>query len=374
MPNSIMSQDGINLATKYEKGLVQAYTRASLLTGKTNTEYNWDGVKSIHVYTAISQPLGDYNRAGNDGNGGHRYGTWNELQDREQELIVNLDKAFAMTIDKGNNDEQMNVKRMGEVVKMQIGEQVTPFFDKYAINHWCVNGNLNTTYQSGGVSNLDKDKVLDLFIDARKWFVNHNIPVAGNVFAYVPTSTYSFLLRNPEFISVEKLGGKILTNGEVGKCMNFRIVETPDDYFPAGAQALFTNKKSVIQASKGTELHRYTNVPGLSGQLIEGRYRGDAFILETLKDGVLYFAATGARSLTLSRARVDVAVGDTATLTATTVPAGQTVTWTSSNTSAATVAAGVVTGVAKGKATITASYTDSNTGIVYKDTCAVTVG
>ena len=273
-----------------------------------------------------------------------------------------------MTIHKGNNDEQMNVKRMGEVVKMQIGEQVTPFFDKYAINHWCVNGNLDTTFSTG----LDKDKVLDMFIAARKWFVNHNIPVAGNVFAYVPTSTYSFLLRNPEFISVEKLGGKILTNGEVGKCMNFRIVETPDDYFPAGAQALFTNKKSVIQASKGTELHRYTNVPGLSGQLIEGRYRGDAFILETLKDGVLYFAATGARSLKLSRARVNVAIGDTATLTATTVPAGQTVTWTSSNTAAATVAAGVVTGVAKGKATITASYT--NAGVVYKDTCDVTVG
>ena len=160
MPNSIMSQDGINLATKYEKGLLQAYTRASLLTGKTNTEYNWDGVKSIHVYTAISQPLGDYNRNGVDAYGGHRYGAWNELQDKEQELIITLDKAFAMTIDKGNNDEQLNVKRLGEVVKMQIGEQVTPFFDKYALNLWSTKATMGS-----GVASMDKDKVLDMITE-----------------------------------------------------------------------------------------------------------------------------------------------------------------------------------------------------------------
>ena len=47
-------------------------------------------------------------------------------------------------------------------------------------------------------------------------------------------------------------------------------------------------------------------------------------------------------------------VEGTSTLTATTYPAGATVTWTSSDTSVATVANGVVTGVKAGKATITA--------------------
>lgn len=283
--NSVVSQDGINLATKYEKGLVQAYTRASVLTGKTNTEYNWDGVKSIHVYTAITQTLNDYNRTGVDSYGGHRYGAWSELQDREQEMIVTLDKSFAITIDKGNNDEQMNVKRMGEVIKAQIGEQVTPFFDKYALNYWATEAGVKDT----SFTTMDKDKVLDMFIKAHSTFFNNNIPVNGNVFAYVKTSVYGFLLRNPEFISVEKLGNVILTNAEVGKCMGFRVVEVPDAYLPTTTFALFTNKKSVIQASKGTELHRYSNVPGLSGQLIEGRYRGDAFILNTLKTGVVAF-------------------------------------------------------------------------------------
>lgn len=52
-----------------------------------------------------------------------------------------------------------------------------------------------------------------------------------------------------------------------------------------------------------------------------------------------------------------VKVGDDVTLTATTTPAGETVTWTSSDTSVATVSSGVVTGVSAGIAIIKASIT-----------------
>lgn len=62
---------------------------------------------------------------------------------------------------------------------------------------------------------------------------------------------------------------------------------------------------------------------------------------------------------------------DEETLTATTVPAGQTVTWTSSDDTVAEVAAGVVTAKAQGTATITAKITVDGTD--YTDTCSVTV-
>lgn len=75
--------------------------------------------------------------------------------------------------------------------------------------------------------------------------------------------------------------------------------------------------------------------------------------------------------LTLNRASASVKVGKTVSLRATTIPAGETVTWASSSTSNATVANGVVTGVAEGEATITASFEkDSKT---YSDTCKITV-
>lgn len=63
--------------------------------------------------------------------------------------------------------------------------------------------------------------------------------------------------------------------------------------------------------------------------------------------------------------------GDTVTLVATTVPASETVTWSTSDGDYATVANGVVNGVAAGSAIITASITVD--GVEYTDTCTVVV-
>ena len=73
----------------------------------------------------------------------------------------------------------------------------------------------------------------------------------------------------------------------------------------------------------------------------------------------------------LDNKTLGVRVGNTEVLRATTVPAGATVTWTSSDSTKASVSGGVVTGVAAGTATITAKITVDGTD--YTDTCAVTV-
>ena len=78
-------------------------------------------------------------------------------------------------------------------------------------------------------------------------------------------------------------------------------------------------------------------------------------------------------SVTLDKETLALTVsGDSATLVATTVPAGETVTWTSSDENVATVTSGgVVSPEGAGTATITATITVDETD--YTDTCAVTV-
>lgn len=78
-----------------------------------------------------------------------------------------------------------------------------------------------------------------------------------------------------------------------------------------------------------------------------------------------------APSISLSQTSKTMMVGDTATLTATTTPSGQSVTWTSSNSSVASVSNGVVTAKASGTATITAKFTYN--GKTYSKTCNITV-
>lgn len=76
-------------------------------------------------------------------------------------------------------------------------------------------------------------------------------------------------------------------------------------------------------------------------------------------------------SVTINRHSTTVVAGSTVSLAAETVPAGETVTWTSANENVATVSNGVVTGVAAGNTIITASITVD--GVTYTDTCTVVV-
>lgn len=280
-----MANASTNYADKYADQLEQAFLRSSVIAGKVNTEYEFTGVKTIHIYSAVTQPLTNYTRSGV-----WRYGDPQELLTDVQDLVLSQDKSFSMTIDKGNYKDANLVLRTGRVVKQQIGEQVTPFFDKYALNKWATDAAVLTS------ASPTKANVVDMFVDARKNFVNNNIPMTDSCYAYIPATTYAYLLQNPEFISVEKLGEKHLSNGVVGKVANWTLVEVPDSYLPNGVFALFTHKSKVLAPSKIAELKTYNDVPGLSGSLIEGRYYGDAFVMKTLVNTTTYNANAKAGS------------------------------------------------------------------------------
>ena len=83
-------------------------------------------------------------------------------------------------------------------------------------------------------------------------------------------------------------------------------------------------------------------------------------------------------SITLNKSSVTVTAaagaGHTAAVSATTIPAGETVTWESSDTDVATVSSGTITGVAAGTCTVTASFTKTGDGAgTYSAQVAVTV-
>ena len=76
-------------------------------------------------------------------------------------------------------------------------------------------------------------------------------------------------------------------------------------------------------------------------------------------------------SVKLNNHYVTVPDEETVTLTASTTPSGQTVTWSSENTTVATVSGGVVTGKSAGNTIITAAITVG--GVTVNDTCTVVV-
>ena len=94
-----------------------------------------------------------------------------------------------------------------------------------------------------------------------------------------------------------------------------------------------------------------------------------AYVTTGLEDEIAVVEAWAEEvtSLTLSVSTLSLDSDDPQTITATTVPIGATVTWSSSNNSVATVSDGIVTGVSNGSCVITASAGDLSA------TCDVTV-
>ena len=105
----------INLASKYAKELAQAFSQKSYVDGIACKDYEFTGVKNLKVYTAVSLELNDYKRSGTN-----RYGEPKEAQDTVQDMIVEKDRSFSITVDKGNNSEQMGAKEASKILNIEM--------------------------------------------------------------------------------------------------------------------------------------------------------------------------------------------------------------------------------------------------------------
>lgn len=274
----------INLAKKYEKQTTDAFYQDSVILGKTNKNYTWDGVKSVIVTTIKTVAPGDYKRTGLS-----RYGDPKEVEDTIQELSVTQDKAVSLTVDKGNNTEQQMVKDAGKVLRLEIREQFVPMQDKYALNKWAtysnIDGDVTYTVQSGVDASLSKSNIVSAINKGRTALVNKKVPL-NKCYLYMSSTNYALLTEAPEFIDNEKLGTAAIEKGVVGMVKGFKVVEVPDDYLPTGVNFMIVNSDSVVAPTKIQDANVHQDPPGISGHLLEVRWLYDAFVLNTKSEGI----------------------------------------------------------------------------------------
>jgi len=275
----------INLASKYSKKIVEAFTKNSYIAGNTTDEYDFVGVRSINVYSPQTVPLNDYTRSGDQ-----RYGTPVEMQDEVQEMVMTQDKGFSITIDKGNNLDQMNIKGAARMLSLQIKEQVTPFVDKYAFERY-----VNLSGQKAGLAAAPTNgDIVEKILAGGAALDNALVPDESRV-VYVPVTYYNLLRQNEQFSNFERVGTKGIVKGEVGAIGNMRVIKVPDTYLPEGVYFLITYTRSVLLPFKIKDTKIHQDPPGISGNLLEGRHYFDAFVLGRRADGV--YAAVKSDSL-----------------------------------------------------------------------------
>jgi phi13 family phage major tail protein len=147
----------------------------------------------------------------------------------------------------------------------------------------------------------------------------------------------------------------------------------PDEDSVTRSNNVDTNNQSVIFTGNRT-LYSFQagNIKGRAKSVVIDERDGLAdvsgfFSQVVTPDNVASLAKATTTAISLSSSSESIVKDETATITATTTPSGQHVTWSSSNPAVATVAGGVITAVAVGTAVITA------TSGSYSASCAVTV-
>ena len=267
----------INLASKYSDQIAEVFTRASFIKGKTAETYDLTGVKTLKVYTPITVEEVDYDRDG----GLKRYGDVTEMQDVVQELTMTQDKAFTLTIDKGNNLDQNLVKNAADMLRLQLNEKSTPAADKYAFRRFVT---MAGTIAESAVKPTKAD-IISKIADASQALDDALVP-DDNRYLYLTSEMYKLVCTSDEFAGVDVLARQSIAKGVCGEVFGMHVVRVPKSYLPEDVYFLVAHKDAVLMPYKIADAKVHEDPVGVSGALIEGRHYYDAYVLGAKCGGV----------------------------------------------------------------------------------------
>lgn len=267
----------INLLTKYGKQLLQQYNVGSIIDGKVSTEFDWAGVKTVEVLTALTTEPVDYNRKATK----DRFGEMTEVQDYKQSMVLTQDKSFNRVVDKGNLTDQGNLKEAGKILKLQQSERMIPSRDRYCFNKMVAEAGL--IFASGTA--ISKSNVADRVSAGLEALDDNEIP-EGTRFIGVSPKVYGILRLSPEYLANDANAKAGVSKGVVGEFMGASVVKIPSKRLPAGLNFIVWHKDSVIAPLKLKTRRILTDVADVDGSVIQGRDYYDLFVLGARANGV----------------------------------------------------------------------------------------
>lgn len=236
-----------NLAGKYEKQFDAQFAYASLLEGKYNNKFNFDGDKKIEIYSPVTT-----------------------------ELQLTQDKGFSNILNRGIFTDSMMQKAAGAYLQEEIRNVCTPTVEKYALSKWINSGNFEKTDAAP-----TKNTIVSALTPVFNSFTNEFVPKEDR-YLYIRPEMLSMIMLSTEWQSTFNSPGK----GVCGEFMGAKVVEVPTSYLPENCYASLVSKEAVMLAKKLSEFKTHIDPPGISGWLLEGRIYYDAFVLAQKNAGV----------------------------------------------------------------------------------------
>lgn len=271
----------IHFSEKYKEGLIAGFNKASetdsLFSHELDMEFS--GVKTVHVKSLKTEKLQDYDRS-KAVSAGSRYGETKEVGDEEQTFTMTQDKSLSLSIDKGNNIEQFNVKKAGAVMKAHRDEQIVPAVDTYRLDKWAKEAGIHKEL----AAKTDKTNIVSQIIELHNEMLDAGVP--DQITLVITRSYLPALKLSTEWTALDSLGGKTLPKGTIGEFDGMPVKPMTSKKMPANVPFMLMYKGAAIAPMKINDFKGHVDPPGLSGDLLEFRMTHDAFVLGKKANGV----------------------------------------------------------------------------------------
>ena len=197
------------------------------------------------------------------------------------------DKAFTLTIDKGNNLDQNLVKRAADMLRLQLKEKSAPAADKYALERFVTMA--GKIVQS---TKPTKSTIISLLGSGMQALDDGLVP-PDHRYLYISSEMHKLICLSDEFSGIDPLGAKAVAKGICGEVLGMEVVRVPASYMPKNCWFLIAHKDAVLMPYKIADAKVHEDPVGVSGALIEGRHYYDAFVLGAKCAGVYACVNTG---------------------------------------------------------------------------------
>jgi hypothetical protein len=269
----------INLATKFQEKTSELLKAKAKTTSIVNTDWSWDGVNAIKVWTLTDPTMGNY-----AANGANRYGSPDEVQDTVQTFTLSRDRSWTNTIDMSNYQDTMEVRKPAKFLAQATKNVLVPEIDTYRLAALATAGALTNGGNYGTITARNAIVVAGAttasnaytnFLTLNADITNNEGPEDGRV--AVMTAAYYNFLKQGGFVTDSDRGQAKLDSGNLGQVDGVDIVVCPSSRMPSATDLIITHPSNLVAPEKLKDYMVHNNPPGINGYLIEFRIRYDAF-------------------------------------------------------------------------------------------------
>ena len=271
----------INLVTKFQPYVDEAFTAGSKASMLTNKDFNWSGAHTIKIHKVNTVPMSDYDRAGT-GENASRYGALGKAENTIEEMTLTKDRSFTFVIDTLDNDETDGVLSAAAALGRQQREVIIPEVDTYVYSVMTANAGTKVTSVT-----LTSNNLYDEIIQATETMDNNDVPDTGRILTVTP-ATYRLLKKCPDLDIDCDITAEQKAKGVVGMIDGMDVVKLPAKRLPAKFGFMIAHPVATVAPTKLEEYRTHDNPPGISGKLVEGRIVYDAFVLDNKKMAIYY--------------------------------------------------------------------------------------